>query len=251
MAVWAHVLISLLLALLAGISSLAQETGLRRHNSTISVAFSVQPDRPSRVTTRHVRSAPQALLTSDNRDKRGFDAEEKRRLVDKHNVLRRQERASDMSFMIWDTDLEDLAQEWAENCDFSHRPNRKNVGKFAYAGENLFAGTGDYDPLHAVQLWYDEIEFYNYNTMACRPGEMCGHYTQIVWATSLAVGCGVKYCPELRNVDFGQGWHIACNYGPGGNYVRRRPYRKGNVCTECKDDFCVNGLCSKFPVIEA
>ena len=52
-------------------------------------------------------------------------------------------------FQYWDSELEKLAQDWANACHVSHRPNagRKNVGKiapgpFTYIGENLYAGTG-------------------------------------------------------------------------------------------------------------
>ena len=40
-------------------------------------------------------------------------------------------------------------------------------------------GTGGVDVPGAVQAWYDEKSFYNYQTKACDAGEMCGHYTQV------------------------------------------------------------------------
>ena len=40
-------------------------------------------------------------------------------------------------------------------------------------------GTGGMDVDGAIQAWYDEKSFYNYQTKACDAGEMCGHYTQV------------------------------------------------------------------------
>ena len=47
---------------------------------------------------------------------------------------------------------------------------------------------------------------------------ICGHYTQVVWAASLELGCGLSSCPGLA-----YGSTIVCNYGPGGN-DGGRPY---------------------------
>ncbi|CAH8546723.1 unnamed protein product [Schistosoma turkestanicum] len=40
----------------------------------------------------------------------------------------------------------------------------------------------------------------------------------MVWANTTDIGCGVAYCPQSRNM------FIVCNYGPGGNWNRRKPY---------------------------
>ncbi|KAK7114092.1 GLIPR1-like protein 1 [Littorina saxatilis] len=231
------------------ISSASDETE-QDDASLVAVSVSgVLKDHSQHLTRRYANERVRRQAPT-NRDKLGFNEEEKRILVEKHNALRRLEGSSEMKYMFWDDDLEALAQDWAANCVFSHRPDRKNIGSFSYAGENLYAGTGGYDPDNVVQLWYDEKKYYNFNTKAC--SHVCGHYTQVVWASSYAVGCGVAYCPVLKKVSFGQGWHVACNYGPGGNYVGQRPYKKGDACSQCDDDaiFCVDGLCSKYPVIE-
>jgi pathogenesis-related protein 1 len=41
---------------------------------------------------------------------------------------------------------------------------------------------------------------------------VCGHYTQIVWRTSINLGCALQDCPGLT-----YGNTIVCDYGPGGN----------------------------------
>ncbi|XP_012943149.1 GLIPR1-like protein 1 [Aplysia californica] len=181
------------------------------------------------------------------RDMVGFNDEEKDAMLDRHNSLRSVEFASDMMRMDWDTDLEKSAQVWADKCIFGHSPDRQ-VEKYRYVGENLYAGTNEFDPAHVVQLWYDEKVDYNYDSLRCTPGKMCGHYTQVVWANSRAVGCGVRYCPFLQQASqfgFSKGYNVVCHYGPGGNYVGQKPYIRGFGCSNCPDDaqYCGENLC--------
>jgi len=53
----------------------------------------------------------------------------------------------------------------------------------------------------------------------------CGHYTQVVWRSSILLGCGIKSCST--NTPFGAqfpNWYIVvCNHSPAGNNGSR-PY---------------------------
>ena len=79
--------------------------------------------------------------------------------------------------------LAELAQEWSARCYWGHRPrdsfSASNYG-FSAVGENLYAGTGDEKtaPAKAIQAWFDEKNFYVYNTGQCIK-EPCGHYTAV------------------------------------------------------------------------
>ena len=73
------------------------------------------------------------------------------------------------------------------------------------------------DSAKPVQDWYDEISFYNYEKNTCKKGEMCGHYTQVVWKDSKEVGSAAYTCE-----DFSQVW--VCKYKPAGNYINQKPY---------------------------
>ncbi|PVD20621.1 hypothetical protein C0Q70_18779 [Pomacea canaliculata] len=189
----------------------------------------------------------QRRQTSDN-GVRGFSETQKQALLDIHNYDRRLRKASDMRLMEWNSKLEQLAQDWADGCNFEHRRDTPGVPTgFSYNGENLYAATHTYDPVFILRGWHDEEEIaYDYETGDCK--SVCGHYTQVVWASSYAVGCGVTYCSTLRNVNFNQGYYVVCNYGPGGNYAGQKPYKLGSgPCTECPDDapYCVDGLCGE------
>lgn len=118
--------------------------------------------------------------------------------------------------MRWNHDLETLAGRFLLDCQFAHssQAERTNVVGFSYVGENLFLSgfvpTGD----QVVDAWNSEKPNYHYATNTCS-GE-CGHYTQMVWADSVELGCALKECPS--------GYLVACEYGPGGNIVGQRPY---------------------------
>ena len=84
-------------------------------------------------------------------------------------------------------------------------------------GENLWKGTtGYYTVGDAVDSWGNEKEFYNYNKNKCKSGEVCGHYTQIVWANTTKVGCAKMECDGFTT------W--VCEYDPPGNWVGEKPY---------------------------
>ena len=69
----------------------------------------------------------------------------------------------------------------------------------------------------AVSSWASEAADYDYASNTC--AGVCGHYTQVVWATSTKLGCGVSTCPGLI-----YGHTIVCDYAPGGNISGQRPY---------------------------
>jgi len=39
----------------------------------------------------------------------------------------------------------------------------------------------------------------------------------MVWKASTSIGCAITACPQLFGMNWG--WVMACNYGPGGNYM--------------------------------
>jgi len=87
----------------------------------------------------------------------------------------------------------------------SSSSSRRGIGGFSYLGENLAKGSYDLNE-KAVDMWYNEINL--------TPGKKglvsafssgTGHYTQVVWKATTALGCGIYN--KLVN----------CQYGVGGN----------------------------------
>eukprot|EP00731_Ephydatia_muelleri_P014208 Em0007g1518a len=157
----------------------------------------------------------------------GLTAAQKQQFVDAHNALRKSVKpaATNMKTMIWNNELATIAQNYANKCIWAHNPSR--ISKtFSYVGENIYITTGTVTNYRSVvQDWYNEVANYHYSTNTCDSGKVCGHYTQVVWATSNSLGCGVKRCAKLTNLpSFKNALMVVCDYGPGGNYVGQKPY---------------------------
>ncbi len=118
--------------------------------------------------------------------------------------------------MRWSAEVAAHAQAVADQCQFEHSQTDY--------GENLSARTGTAEPAEIVADWVAEVEHYDARRNRCEPGEVCGHYTQVVWRTSTELGCATTNC--TRNSPFGGGeWQLTvCNYAPAGNFSGQRPY---------------------------
>jgi hypothetical protein len=122
--------------------------------------------------------------------------------------------------LTWDTGAATVAASWAANCVYMHNANRGNYG------ENIYASTNAATPTDAITLWAAEAADYTYATNTCAAGKACGHYTQIVWRGSTAVGCASALCHTGSPfTGFGTDWtFFVCDYSPPGNYVGMKPY---------------------------
>lgn len=160
--------------------------------------------------------------------------------------------ASNMLYMTWDEGLAITARAWARYCLFEHNTFLKDVKRvhpnFSSVGENLWAGSppSHFNVMPAIKLWVDEKQHYDFSSKYCRPGKICGHYTQVVWASSHKVGCAAQLCPNgVKHTNFADkaGVIFVCNYAPAGNVNRGKPYEsQGEPCSRCKGT-CVENLC--------
>jgi pathogenesis-related protein 1 len=143
-----------------------------------------------------------------------------------HNQVRAMVQTSPpLPAMQWDPDLASYAAAWAAMCKdggdgvtglIDHNPSRTNVAGYSYIGENIYGGGGAPTAQGVVNLWASEQANYNYANNTCNG--VCGHYTQVVWRTSVNLGCALQDCPSLQ-----YRYSVVCNYGPGGN-SGGRPY---------------------------
>ncbi|XP_039060495.1 pathogenesis-related protein 1A-like [Hibiscus syriacus] len=118
------------------------------------------------------------------------------------------------SFYVWDENLANYARNWANkrvnDCLLIH-----SDGTY---GENIFRATKSHWSIaKAVRSWVAEEKYYDKKKNACRPGKMCGHYTQIVWRDTVNVGCGRAKCAR-------GGVFIICFYDPHGNFQDENPF---------------------------
>ncbi|KAJ1287638.1 hypothetical protein BS78_02G026000 [Paspalum vaginatum] len=133
--------------------------------------------------------------------------------VDLHNAARADVGVGPVS---WDDTVAAYAQSYAAqrqgDCQLVH-----SGGPY---GENLFWGSAgaDWSASDAVGSWVSEKQFYDHATNSCAAGKVCGHYTQVVWRDSTAIGCARVVC------DNNGGVFIICSYNPPGNVVGQSPY---------------------------
>ncbi|XP_056155657.1 peptidase inhibitor 16-like [Lampris incognitus] len=170
-----------------------------------------------------------------------LNEEQEELIVELHNYYRGQvsPSASAMLPLKWDSNLKVVAEGYAAKCDWNHNPNLEDTG------ENLFASTGPLDLRMALEKWFLEHLHYDYDNNSCPEDEMCGHYTQMVWADTHRVGCALHLCDTMEGLDFEDASFLVCNYYPAGNYEGEKPYVEGDMCSRCPENMqkCENNLC--------
>jgi len=154
-----------------------------------------------------------------------------------HNDLRKK---YDSPALKYSKSLEKSAKKWAlklqaDGCGMVH-----SHGKVGVTGENLYwasaiktANAKDakgkwiwhsklkkVKEQEVVQAWYDEVQWYDYKTNSCEAGQMCGHYTQVIWNTTTQLGCAAMACDDRSQV-----W--VCEYTTPGNVSMQ--YADGRV----------------------
>ncbi|XP_040050010.2 uncharacterized protein LOC120829717 isoform X1 [Gasterosteus aculeatus] len=167
--------------------------------------------------------------------------EQEELLVELHNHYRGQvsPSASAMLPLRWDPSLKIIAEGYAAKCIWNHNPELEDTG------ENLFVGTGPLDLREALEKWFLERQNFDFQNNTCDEDQMCGHYTQMVWADTHRVGCAFHLCNNMEGLDWERASFLVCNYYPAGNYDEQRPFVEGEWCSRCPDNFqkCENNLC--------
>jgi uncharacterized protein YkwD len=134
----------------------------------------------------------------------------------------------------WDDGIADHAQDWADhlastnNCNLQHSTNgeRANVAGFSSLGQNLAGGSGGLGGVRSTNLWASERSEYDFGTAISNSNfNAFGHYTQIVWGNTTALGCGQATC--------GGSTVVVCEYGTAGNFIGQTPY--GESTGDCLD----------------
>lgn len=144
-----------------------------------------------------------------------------------HNAVRAQITSGSgaLTPLTWDDALAATAQQWAAKCTdadgnglVDHNDGR-STGHPYYVGENIYASSGTATGSGAVSAWAGEVASYHYDSNTCDAGKVCGHYTQVVWRDTKALGCALANCRGLKFPST-----VVCDYGPGGNVNNQKPY---------------------------
>ena len=137
-----------------------------------------------------------------------------RELLDLHNEERARVGAAPLA---WDAELAAGAEDYARRLasrgrGLIHSARSDRDGQ----GENLWMGTAGFYPTAAMfDNWAQERRFFRrgvFPNVARGVGwQQVGHYTQIVWAATDRVGCGLHRA---------RGWdYLVCRYSPAGNII--------------------------------
>merc|ERR1712130_167465 len=180
------------------------------------------------------------------------------KVVDHHNRLRsrvasgltRHPPAANMRQLEWDSELARVAQRLADQCNFAHDcSDCRRVGRFT-VGQNLYQSfTTRADEkanwIGAIESWFNEIELLPSSSISSYSfSPSTGHFTQLAWASTDKIGCGVTQYPNGR---FMARLYV-CNYGPSGNLIGSPIYSAGRQCSACPPGFSCSsafpGLCS-------
>jgi cysteine-rich secretory family protein len=152
--------------------------------------------------------------------------------------------------LVWDPTLAANAQAWASGCHvnsqggFCHQaetpdkcpgapgnnPNGESTS-FAYrtitqSGSSPHSVLPAQSPVDAVKSWYCEVSRFPFDSTSpsidfgytgsnCS-GTATGHFTQVVWKSTMRVGCAMATCPAPGTSGI-QGTLWVCEYAPAGN----------------------------------
>lgn len=205
---------------------------------------------------------PTEKIACADGDGAGLTEELKKVILDHHNVLRQnvakgkqspQPEASNMVQLTWDNELEKIAQRWANQCIFGHdsckNTENSTVGQnIASLSINITSPNITEAVLKMIDNWYDEVKKFNkINVKKYKSSSATGHYSQMNWAQTEAIGCGfIQLDNENKHHRKSE---LVCNYMPAGNVIGQPMYKIGTACSECANGFKCSekypGLCSK------
>ncbi|GMS82325.1 hypothetical protein PENTCL1PPCAC_4500, partial [Pristionchus entomophagus] len=165
----------------------------------------------------------------------GIPASEVKAILDVHNKLRQSISAgiyvakgktmpaakTPITDLTWNCDLEKSAQAVASTCIFEHSKNRNNTGENLYyytSSDKLpFDGQGK----AASDSWEKEFQDKGWSDIKMSDAVFnsgIGHATQMAWAKSTKMGCGMASCQDGKQVI------VACQYRDAGNMMGENVY---------------------------
>ncbi|CAH0557855.1 unnamed protein product [Brassicogethes aeneus] len=175
----------------------------------------------------------------------------RKRIQDKivlyHNFFRTQVSppAANMLRMKWHKGAAKAAQKWADECMMLNHDNTTGrfIKEYGSCGQNIFIASHKVPWLFAIKTWWLEKDLFTFGTK--NNLTLVGHYTQMVWAATHEVGCGVTKCNHFGNFTGKVYYNYVCNYCPIGNRPKRvgKPYRRGKPCNSCKKHCHHGKLC--------
>jgi uncharacterized protein YkwD len=167
--------------------------------------------RCSIANMRQILLALMLMMANGARAEDGFQQQ----ILAVHNA----ERARlGLPFLHWNPALAADAETWAWHLAAIARLEHDRPD---HEGENLWRGTaGAFGVADMVGSWIAEKQDFKQGKFpdVSKSGEWhaVGHYTQVIWRRTAAVGCAMA---GAGNWDY-----LVCRYGPPGNVIGQKPY---------------------------
>ncbi|TGZ62747.1 hypothetical protein CRM22_007270 [Opisthorchis felineus] len=148
---------------------------------------------------------------------------------DLHNAFRKmildgsvsnQPKAKKMPDLVLDTNLNEDAKKWGENCVYKHEPQIRD-------GENLAVSANITE--NPVELWFDKHRTYKFGKLTSEASTQTDPYTQVVWEKTKRLGCYQNFCKAMKDGkgnSLGQAYFSVCRYSPSGNIMNEEPYQR-------------------------
>ncbi|XP_019483684.1 PREDICTED: cysteine-rich secretory protein 1 [Hipposideros armiger] len=168
-----------------------------------------------------------------------------REIVTLHNTLRRGvvPSASNMLKMNWNEEAAQNARNLSQYCDLVESNALKRRITNTFCGENKQLTSYLISWSNVIEIWYNESKYFKHGEWPSEDeGKTVDHYTQLVWATSYLIGCGVSLCCKRITPQY----LYVCHYCHEGNEPDKKnePYQKGSPCGDCpyncEDKLCTN-----------
>ncbi|KAI4255026.1 MAG: hypothetical protein LQ352_002771 [Teloschistes flavicans] len=114
--------------------------------------------------------------------------------------------------LVWDDQLANDATAYAQHLASANQGLQHSSGdQRPNAGENLYWSKPNGSMADASQGWVNEKQNYHGEKIGEGDFGSYGHYTQVIWPTTLSLGIG------MARADDG-GWFIVGRYSPPGNW---------------------------------
>ena len=176
--------------------------------------MTISKHRLTRAAATLALATASLLLTGATGLRTNLDA----RLLAAHN---RERATMGIAPLAWNAALAADSKKFAAELAATNRFGHSEQDEANPVGENLFAGTtGHFAAEAMVGAWIDEKKHYRAGVFPnnSRTGKLedVGHYTQLMWRDTGAVGCAVVPGDDLE--------YLVCRYTQVGNVEGERPF---------------------------
>jgi len=197
-------------------------------------------------TSSAIKESPTSSPVAVFREDIILSDDEMQGFVDRHNFWRDSAstgnlsggvKAAQMPRVFWDAELAAHSKNHSLLCSPHNSSNYDDLG-YGY-GENIYTSSdigmsGTILSNSAVDFWSSHHEYYNPHDRSC--SNVCNPYLQVVWESSVRIGCGVTECPNIHGRN-SSGTIIVCQYYPAMNSINA-PFTIANTTGES----CTNGV---------